>query len=64
LHSPYWWIKCAVGVKNNDNFLVKLYHRLLVWEITENPFIVRVLEAIAAPLMGKSVVLYFTKPAS
>lgn len=64
LHSPYWWIKCAVGVKNNDNFLVKLYHRFLVWEITDNPFVVRVLEAIAAPLMGKSVVLYFKKPAN
>ena len=21
LHSPYWWLKCAVGVDNNDHVL-------------------------------------------
>ena len=35
LHSPYWWIKCAVGVKNDDHPLVKAYHRLLVWDIMQ-----------------------------
>ena len=33
LHSPYWWLKCAVGTTNDDFPLVKLYHRLLVWDI-------------------------------
>jgi ubiquinone/menaquinone biosynthesis C-methylase UbiE len=23
LHSPYWWLKCAVGVEKNDNILVR-----------------------------------------
>ena len=23
LHAPYWWLKCAVGVDNDDNPLVK-----------------------------------------
>ena len=23
LHSPYWWIKCAVGVRNDDHPLVR-----------------------------------------
>ena len=27
LHSPYWWLKCAVGPTNDDNPLVKAYHR-------------------------------------
>nr|MDQ3956950.1 class I SAM-dependent methyltransferase [Actinomycetota bacterium] len=26
LHSPYWWLKCAVG-PNRESFLPKLYHR-------------------------------------
>ena len=27
LHSPYWWIKCAVGVTNDDHPLAKAYHQ-------------------------------------
>ncbi|MDF1627078.1 MAG: class I SAM-dependent methyltransferase [Parvibaculaceae bacterium] len=61
LHSPYWWIRCAVGVKRTDQFLVKLYHRFLVWDLVKRPWLTRALEAIASPLMGKSVVLYFNK---
>jgi SAM-dependent methyltransferase len=34
LHSPYWWLKCAVGVHNDEHPLVRAYHRLLVWDIT------------------------------
>ena len=37
LHTPYWWIKCAVGVNNDDHPLAKAYHRLLVWEIMKQP---------------------------
>ena len=37
LHTPYWWIKCAVGVRNDDHPLAKAYHRLLVWEIMKQP---------------------------
>ena len=37
LHSPYWWIKCAVGVNNDDHPLAKAYHQLLVWEIMKQP---------------------------
>lgn len=64
LHSPYWWIKCAVGPKNETNPLVRAYHRLLVWDILERPRLTRLLEAGAAPMMGKSLVLYFTKGAA
>lgn len=61
LHSPYWWLRCAVGVKNTASKLVAAYHRFLVWDLMKQPWLTRTLEAIAAPLMGKSVVLYFTK---
>jgi SAM-dependent methyltransferase len=64
LHSPYWWLKCAVGVKREDVKAVNLYKRFLEWDITQAPWLTRTLEKIAGPLMGKSVVLYFTKGAA
>lgn len=63
LHSPYWWLKCAVGVDNSDNFAVKGYHKLLVWDMMSAPALTRRTEALLNPLMGKSVALYFEKPA-
>jgi SAM-dependent methyltransferase len=60
LHSPYWWLKCAVGVDDAEQPLVKLYHRLLVWDMFHQPFLTRALEKVLTPLMGKSVVFYTT----
>ncbi len=37
LHSPYWWLKCAVGVRRDDHRLVEAYRRLLEWEIIKQP---------------------------
>ena len=62
LHAPYWWIKCAVGVTNDDHPLAKAYHRLLVWEIMEQPAVLRAAGRVLDPLIGKSLVLYFRKP--
>ncbi len=62
LHSPYWWIKCAVGVNNDDHPLAKAYHQLLVWDIMKRPLVTRLAERVLNPLIGKSVVVYFTKP--
>ena len=62
LHTPYWWIKCAVGVTNDDHPLAKAYHRLLVWEIVENPRALQLAGRVLDPLIGKSMVLYFEKP--
>ncbi len=64
LHSPYWWLKCAVGVNNSDNPLVKKYHDLLVWDLMKKPKATQIPEKILTPLMGKSLVLYGTKPAA
>ena len=64
LHSPYWWIKCAVGVRNDDHPLAKAYHRLLVWEIVKQPAALRLAGRVLDPLIGKSLVLYFRKPDS
>ena len=61
LHSPYWWLKCAVGVQNDTHPLVKAYHQLLTWQITDNPLPLRVAEAVTAPFIGKSIVVYARK---
>lgn len=62
LHAPYWWIKCLVGVNNDGHPLAKAYHKLLVWEIMENPKTLQYAGKVLDPLIGKSLVLYFHKP--
>lgn len=62
LHSPYWWLKCAVGVNKDDHPAVKAYHRLLVWDMMKAPKLTRWSEQALDPLIGKSVALYFRKP--
>jgi len=61
LHSPYWWLKCAVGVHDDENPAVRGYHRLLVWDIMRRPALTRVCEAALNPLIGKSLVVYARK---
>jgi SAM-dependent methyltransferase len=62
LHSPYWWLKCAVGVTNDRNPLVRAYHSLLVWDMVKRPLATRLAERILQPLVGKSLVVYLRKP--
>jgi ubiquinone/menaquinone biosynthesis C-methylase UbiE len=61
LHSPYWWLKCLVGLKNEENFLVKYYKKFLEWDIMKKPRPVRMLEEFLNPIMGKSIVYYLRK---
>jgi SAM-dependent methyltransferase len=62
LHSPYWWLKCAVGVDHDDHPLPKTYHRLLVWDLMRRPWITQRAERALNPVLGKSLVLYARKP--
>ena len=62
LHSPYWWLRSAVGVGRDDHPLVRAYHRLLVWDITASTPWTRLPDAALNPLLGKSVVVYARKP--
>jgi hypothetical protein len=62
LHSPYWWLRCLVGVANETAPAVRLYHRFLVWDITTGARPVRLLEQALNPVLGKSLVLYLSKP--
>ena len=63
LHSPYWWIRCAVGVNNeiDDNWPVRTYHKLLEWDIVKQPWLTRTAERVLNPVLGKSLVVYATK---
>lgn len=63
LHSPYWWLKCLVGPTRDDSALVKQYHRFLVWDMMEKPRLTGLLDRFLNPFIGKSLVLYFHKPA-
>jgi SAM-dependent methyltransferase len=62
LHAPYWWLKCAVGVTNDKNPLVRAYHSLLVWDMVKQPLATRLAERLLQPLVGKSLVVYLRKP--
>lgn len=62
LHSPYWWLKCAVGVRDDGHPLVRGYRRFLEWDIVARPRSTRVAERVLSPVLGKSLVLYATKP--
>lgn len=62
LHTPYWWLKCAVGVNKDDHPAVQAYHRLLVWDIMKRPRATRWAEQALNPVLGKSLVIYARKP--
>lgn len=64
LHTPYWWLKCAVGVTNDEHPLVRAYHQVLLWDILGHQPISRltkVVDRLANPLIGKSIVVYAEK---
>ncbi len=62
LHSPYWWLKCAVGVHDDKHPLASAYHKLLVWDIMRKPAVTQLADRALNPLIGKSLVVYATKP--
>jgi ubiquinone/menaquinone biosynthesis C-methylase UbiE len=64
LHTPYWWMQCMDWHNKENNVFVKSYHKMLVWDIMEKPWITRMAEKTLNPVIGKSVVMYFTKEAA
>ncbi|MGE0083051.1 MAG: class I SAM-dependent methyltransferase [Desulfococcaceae bacterium] len=61
LHTPYWWLKCLLGVERKDCAPVNLWHRFLVWDLMKHPAVTRMADRLFNPLMGKSLVLYLQK---
>jgi len=65
LHSPYWWLRCLVGVGDDRHALVRAYHQVLCWDIERRPgvsHVTRALDAALTPVIGKSLVLYARRP--
>lgn len=61
LHTPFWWLKCLLGLHRDDNPLIKIYHRFLVWDLMKQPPLTRQLERLLNPILGKSLVCYLRK---
>ncbi len=61
LHSPYWWLKCAVGPRRTDSKAVNAYQKMLEWEIINQPAAMKVVERGLAPVLGKSLIIYGVK---
>ena len=51
-----------MGPTNDDNPLVQAYLKLLTWDIMKAPQLTRWTEKVLNPVLGKSLVLYATKP--
>ena len=61
LHAPYWWLRCLIGVRNENALPVRAYHSFLVWDLVRRPWITRGLNRLLDPVIGKSLVLYARK---
>jgi|TARA_R110000772_G_scaffold148001_3_gene258520 SAM-dependent methyltransferase len=59
LHAPYWWLRCLFWREGEQHWLVRQYHRLLVWDLLQAPRFTRTLERWLNPVLGKSEVFYF-----
>jgi len=64
LHTPYWWLRCAVGPQSdvNANPLTKAYNKLLEWDIMKQPAVTKTADRVLNPLLGKSLIVYGVKP--
>ncbi len=64
LHTPYWWLRCAVGPQRDPSThpMTKTYNRLLEWDIMTQPTITKVADRVLNPVLGKSLVVYGVKP--
>jgi hypothetical protein len=54
-------LKCFFGLENEAAWPVRVYHRLLVWDMMEKPWLTQFTEKLLNPLIGKSVVFYAIK---
>ncbi len=47
---------------DDDHRLASAYHKLLVWDIMRKPAVTQLADRALNPLIGKSLVVYATKP--
>ena len=61
LHSAYWWLRCLFWKNQDSNSLVKIYKKILEYQILQNPSWLNFIERLINPLFGKSIAFYFQK---
>jgi SAM-dependent methyltransferase len=61
LHSIYWLLRCMFGVNNENAFIPRMYHSLLVWDLKTKTRPVRLLDDLCNHLFPKSIVIYARK---
>jgi SAM-dependent methyltransferase len=61
LHSPFWWLRCLIGIHNERSLPVQWYHRLLVWDMVRGHWSTRLVDRALNPVIGKSLVIYARK---
>ena len=64
LHSPYWWLKCAVGVNDDDHPPSPATAGSSSGTSSSSPASTRIADRVLSPVLGKSLVLYGTKQAA
>ncbi len=64
LHSPYWWLRCLLGPTRpiDDSRIISWYNKFLTWDIVKSPYLTRMLDRLLNPILGKSLVIYGSKP--
>ncbi len=61
LHTPYWWLKCVVGIDKNGSWVVGLYERLLIRQMSNRDGLLSRVDRTFGRIVGKSMVLYARK---
>ena len=61
LHTPYWWLRCLVGHRNETFWLVKAYRQFLEWDILCHPPLTAWMDRLLNPVIGKSIIFYLQK---
>lgn len=64
LHSPLWWLKCLFWKSRDESRLIRIYERILEWEIEEESSLLSWFQKLLNPVFGKSLVLYFQRKKS
>ena len=62
LHSPYWWLRCAVGPANDDHHWCAPTGASSSGTSSPAPPVTRWADRLLNPLLGKSLVVYAIKP--
>lgn len=61
LHTPYWWLKCLLGLDNSNVRLVAWYHGLLVRQMMHQSRLLDLFDRVLNPMIGKSLIVYARK---